>query len=136
MKAILALVLVACGAHPAPRTEAQPATATVDASAPLPGLLPTYEALVERSVAEVPGMHEALRIERTTELVPKVDTCYRAIVGSEGDRVRAYFADATATRGDPGTTVVPPRGPVCARKGEALRLVLDGAARAIVWQSP
>lgn len=135
MRAALALLLVACGARPAPRTEAQPAPAPVDASAPPPAL-PTYEALHERGAGEMPGMHEALRVERTTELVPQVDTCYRAIVGSEGDRVRAYFADATATRGEPGTTVVPPRGPVCARKGEALRLVLDGAARAIVWQSP
>lgn len=135
MRATLALVLVACGAHPAPRTEAQPAPATSDASAPKP-VLPTYEALVERGAGEVPGMREARRVEQTTELVPGVDTCYRAIVGSEGDHVRAYFADASAPRGEPGTTVVPPHGPVCARKGEALRLVLDGAARAIVWQSP
>jgi hypothetical protein len=36
------------------------------------------------------------------------------------------------------TSLVPPTGPACARKGETLKLVIDGAttARAVIWQSP
>jgi hypothetical protein len=66
------------------------------------------------------------------------DTCLRAsIVGI--DLVRAGFEDETGARGSSVTDagLVPRRGPVCVRAGEAITLVVEArAARAIVWRSP
>ena len=135
---VLALLgLVACSTprpvgHVEPASSLRPDAGSTDATS-----LPSFDALARRGSTELPAMREAARVERTTELTPAVDTCYRALVASDGD-VKAFFADATGLRGDPGAAgLVPPRGPVCARQGETLRFVLEGApARAILWQAP
>jgi hypothetical protein len=64
------------------------------------------------------------------------DGCFRASVAATDFR-RAWFEDAAGPRGAetlaPG--LAPPRGPVCARAGESLVLVVDArSARAILWQ--
>lgn len=136
MKLALALFgLVACS--PPPVTRVAPKPERLDAGTADAGTLPSFEALASHGPVELPAMREAARVEHTTKLSPAVDTCYRALVASDGE-VKASFADAAGLRGDPGVAgLVPPRGPVCARKGETLRFVLDGApARAIVWQAP
>ena len=57
--------------------------------------------------------------------------------------VKAWLEDESKSpRGDvveaTKSSLVPPKGPACARKGETLKLVIDGAttARAVIWQSP
>lgn len=70
------------------------------------------------------------------------DLCLRAVFAATKP-VRAWFADASgAPRGEiasGATGTVPPRGPVCAKKGEALHLVIDtteGSARAVIFAAP
>ena len=132
--AVAAAVTAACSTPP-PVTRVEPHPGAPDAG-PVDAGLPSFEALVLRGAPQ-PAMREVARVERTTALSPTVDTCYRAVVASDGD-VKASFVDANGPRGEPGATgLVPPRGPVCARKGETLRFVLEGApARAILWQAP
>lgn len=98
-------------------------------------------------------MREIARFERAAPRSPDVradrDLCVRAFLAAPSP-VRAYFADASgAARGE--TTIgasgaVPPRGPACARKGEALHLVVETstpaaphtepAARAVIFAAP
>ena len=95
-------------------------------------------------------MREALRTEAASKRSPDVradkDLCLRAVFASSA-AVRASFADESgaargeATAGASGT--VPPRGPVCVRKGEALHLVVESTAgsppsiaRAVIFAAP
>ena len=79
-------------------------------------------------------MREALRTTeaspRTTEVRAETDLCLRALFAAAAP-VRASFVDASgAPRGEGATGLsgsVPPRGPVCVKKGESLHLVLDRA---------
>jgi hypothetical protein len=79
-------------------------------------------------------MRERLRSEhaapRSEELRAERDLCVRALYTATRP-VRVWFADESGQqRGElaSGTGgAVPPRGPVCVRKGEALRLVVEGA---------
>jgi hypothetical protein len=92
-------------------------------------------------------MREAARaLDATRPVIVAVETsdaCLRALVAATGP-VRAWFEDeAHAARGAErtgGGGLVPPMGPACARKGESLRLIVEGApevaARAIVWRAP
>ncbi|MBX3201489.1 MAG: hypothetical protein KF894_25355 [Labilithrix sp.] len=107
---------------------------------------PSLDELAARAATELPSMREIGRAaDATTPTVVTTgatDGCFRASLGASTP-VRAWFEDAS---GDPRgealsatAGLVPPRGPVCARRGETLRLVVDAppgtTARAIVWQS-
>lgn len=109
-------------------------------------LAPSLDDLAARAASELPSMREIARANDAT--APTVvtagasDGCFRASLGASAP-VRAWFEDASgAVRGEAlsaAAGLVPPRGPVCARRGETLRLVLDArpgtTARAIVWRS-
>ena len=104
-----------------------------DAADPLPSL----DVL---AAADVPEMRELIRLEDASKvaLTAEVDACFRANVGVVG-QTRAWFEDAGGPRGEVsvGTGLVPPRGPVCVRRGEPLRLVIDASAvRVVIWRSP
>ena len=109
--------------------------------------VPSLDELAARGATDAPMMREVKRLEDVstpTELdAAAADTCFRAVVASSAP-VKAWFIDAThAPRGEIAESagLVPPRGPVCAKKGETLRLVVHApnagtTARAVVWQSP
>jgi len=107
--------------------------------------LESLDALVARGAPEAPLMREAQRVtdaSKPHEMKLDRDTCVRAIFAAS-QPVRAWIEDdARVPRGDvaPASTssLVPPKGPACARKGETLKLVIEGAAnaRAVIWQSP
>lgn len=124
------------------------------AGAPAVDLLPSLEALAARGPTDAPLMREALRVEHAAPRSPDVradrDVCVRASFAASKP-VRAWFADDSgAARGEATTAAsgtVPPRGPVCAKKGEALHLVVEGlaqddggspapTARAVIFASP
>lgn len=148
---LLPLALSACaGARPTAPPAAKQAmaadasTPVVDAGEPVESL----DALAARGAAEAPLMREAQRIadaSKPYDVRVDRDVCVRAIFAASRP-VRAWIEDDTKTpRGDvvPASTssLVPPKGPACARKGEVLRLVIEGGsgpitARAVVWQSP
>lgn len=107
---------------------------------------PSLDDLAARGATELPSMREISRAtDATTPTVVTAgasDGCFRASLGASAP-VRAWFEDASGdARGEAlsaAAGLVPPRGPVCARRGETLRLVIDAVpgttARAIVWQS-
>ena len=120
------------------------AEAAADAGEPLPSL----EVLSARGPTEAPGMHVAALVPdalHAPEIRADKDVCLRALYAANRP-VRAWLEDETKTvRGDvaPAATsgLVPPRGPACARKGEAMKLVFDSgsdplAARAVIWMAP
>jgi hypothetical protein len=150
----------ACGGSPAatPALLATPrpvAPVTLDGGAGAPGaeLLPSLDALAARGPTDAPLMREALRVEQAAPRSPDVraerDSCMRATFAAARP-VRAWLADASgAVRGETTTAAsgtVPPRGPVCAKKGESLHLVVEDAApdparasvaaRAVIFVSP
>ena len=114
---------------------------TVDAGVSVESL----DSLATRGATEVALMREAQRVVDATkgyELKADRDICVRALFAANVP-TKAWFEDDTkATRGDatPVSTssLVPPKGPACAKKGETLRLVVEAAttARAVIWQSP
>lgn len=146
---ILLVLLAACGGRPteppkpptpAPSTGRTPPGATPPASDPLPSL----DALAARGPTVAPLMREALRApdaKAKPEVKPDRDTCLRAAIAATGP-VKAFFADAKgAARGDAfeGTDgTVPPSGPACVKRGDVVRLVVEGeaAARAVVFAAP
>lgn len=90
------------------------------------------------------AMRFAKAAPRSDEIREGGDTCLRAAFAASAP-VLVWFEDASGTRrGDAATgasSMVPPQGPACAKKGEALRLVVDGAApdgvvRAVVLAAP
>jgi hypothetical protein len=150
-RAVATLAFVASGAWlalgcgGAARAPAQPSPRSIDAGAALGGEaaerdggasepLPSLEELAARGASEAPLMRERLRIEhaapRSEELRAERDLCVRALYAASRP-VRVWFADEGGQRrgevasGTGGA--VPPRGPACVRKGEALRLVVEGA---------
>lgn len=153
--AVGAALLLACGGGSA--TSRAKAPAPVPTVAPDAGLadmtpakgadVPSLDEIAARGAIDAPMMREAMRLEDVAtpaELeAGATDACFRAVVAASVP-VRAWFIDAThAPRGELAETagLVPPRGPVCAKKGETLRLVVQtttaGAiARAVVWRSP
>ena len=107
MKLALALFgLVACS--PPPVTRVAPKPERLDAGTADAGTLPSFEALALHGPIELPAMREAARVEHTTKLSPAVDTCYRALVASDGE-VKASFADSAGLRGDPASPRARPR---------------------------
>ena len=123
------------------------------ASAPVDAL-PSLDALATRGPTDAPLMREALRVEHAAPRSPDVradrDLCVRASFAAAGP-VRAWFADESgAPRGEITSATsgtVPPRGPVCAKKGESLHLVVESAAsdearssspsaRAVIFAAP
>jgi hypothetical protein len=164
--AAFAGLFVACGGAPggasagAPRATPQ----VLDAGAGSVGggnaaatdALPSLDALAARGPTDAPLMREAMRVDQAAPRSPDVradhDTCVRATFAASRS-VRAWFADASgAPRGDATTAAsgtVPPRGPVCAKKGEVVHLVIEDApappsstsspalsARAVIFTSP
>lgn len=132
MKRLALALLVACARpHAPPPTRPRPA----------PAVVPTEPEPLVLAPLEIAEMHEHVRVEDAlapTELTASTDACFRANVAMTAPG-RAWFEDATGPRGEAsaGAGLVPPHGPVCARKGEVLRLRVEArAARAVVWTSP
>jgi hypothetical protein len=113
--------------------------------------LPALDALAARGPTDAPLMREALRVDHAGPRSPDVradrDVCLRASFAATA-QVRTWFADESgAARGETTTGAsgtVPPRGPVCAKKGEALHLVVESAeagtsvtnVRAVIFAAP
>ena len=154
MRRLFAIGLVACApAAPPAKPLPPPAPApTLDAGlvdmTPAKGAdVPSLDELAARGAVDAPMMRVVKRLEGAampTELETGAsDACFRALVAASAP-VKAWFVDATnAPRGEIAETAgwIPPRGPVCAKKGETLRLVVHATtagtvARAVVWQSP
>jgi hypothetical protein len=154
----LAMGAGACGGSPvAPALPAARSLATsLDGGAANAALdtLPSLEALAARGPTDAPLMREALRVEHAAPRSPDVraerDLCVRASFAASVP-VRAWFADESgAPRGETTSATsgtVPPRGPVCAKKGEALHIVVERAAsdearssapsaRAVIFAAP
>ena len=106
------------------------------------------DAIAGRAPAEAPLMREALRVDHAIPRSPQIridrDLCVRALFAASGP-IRAWFADdAGSSRGEialGATGTVPPRGPVCVKKGETIYLVVEAAteaedARAIIFAAP
>ena len=152
------LALAACGgaraAEDATRGADAGASKNDAATAPGPSTesYASLEALAARGPSEAPLMRELLRVDRAAprslEVRADRDLCVRAVFAAARP-VRAWFADAAgATRGEVAAGIagtVPPRGPVCATKGESLHLVVESgegtstasvSARAIIFAAP
>ena len=109
------------------------------------------EALAQRGPTDAPLMREIARVPnvlpKTADIAAERDQCVRMLVSSSA-LVKLSLVDASgATRGEPTTVTtapvakVPAGGPACVKKGEALRLVVEGAppgatVRAVVFASP
>jgi hypothetical protein len=140
--------------HP-PHASAPQADAGVSSGDTLPtpaDRVPSLDNLAGRGATDAPQMREVLRVAdasaKTAVKAIVSDACVRAIVASSAP-MRAWFEDdAHAPRGDiavsasaSSTSLVPPRGPACVRKGETLHLVVEASiphatSRAVVWQAP
>lgn len=146
--ALVAALLLSCARTaraPTPKgavaAPPEPADAGIDVAIVDP--LPPLDALAAQGSADMGSMREALRVSdatRPASVTADADACFRAVFAASGP-ARAWFEDtAGAPRGAEakGTNgLVPPGGPACARKGEALRLVVSGpdvTARAVIWQ--
>lgn len=147
--ALAALAACAATACAAPRTStpvaartSPPAIGATDASATEdeapPGVSP-FDALTARGPADAPLMREAMRVDdalaRPTEIRADRDVCLRAVFAAARP-VRVGFTDeAGVARGESTTAssgTAPPRGPVCAKKGEVLHLVIESPSGATV----
>lgn len=134
----------------APEKDGGPDTSTLPIKGPA---LPTLDAIATTGEAELPEMREVLRTPDAMQptVVPVLtDGCFRASFAASAPVRAGFVDDSGAPRGAESTgmaSLVPPRGPACARKGEALRLVIERladagapdtpiAARAVVWRSP
>ncbi len=108
----------------------------------------SLDAIAARGASAAPLMRESTRIAdaaaRATEVKAERDTCVR-VAFAASTKVKTFLADAAgARRGDPfeGTEgVTPPSGPACMKRGESLRLVVEGApaaavVRAVVFVAP
>lgn len=116
-------------------------TAVIASSPPI-----SLDELASEGPAVAPLMREVLRADLTpgqkAEIVVDHDLCLRAAFASN-EPARAWFEDGSGARRGEAThathDVVPPRGPVCATKGETLRLIVSGppnvVARAVIWSS-
>jgi hypothetical protein len=152
LAALLALAAAACGSPPRPPPAPAPAplhdAGVGDAASGARDPVASIAELVDRGAAEAPLMRVAMRLEKTAprsdELRAERDLCVRAAFAASAV-VRVSFVDASgARRGEaaPSTGgMVPPQGPLCVKKGEALRVVVDGAApdvvvRAVVLAAP
>jgi hypothetical protein len=86
-------------------------------------------------------MHDAARVEHVRELALRTerDGCHRVFF-SASRPVRAAIVDANGTpRGETATATsgaLPPRGPACARAGEALRVTFEPVTIATDGGSP
>jgi hypothetical protein len=157
------VIVAACGASPPggrgatvpPHPHAAQPAPKADGGSPPDALAPrltlaSFADLAARAPFDMPSMREVARVEWPGEagasvaLAAERDTCYRASF-SAGAVVRAMFVDeARRSRGDTaeGTSgLVPPRGPVCTRRGDPLSLAFerpspDVGVRAVVWASP
>lgn len=159
VRAVFAASLVsACGApaappvHPARAPDAG-AVAVPPSNDPLAAdgsPLASLDAIAARGPTDAPLMREVLRVDRAAPRSPDVkadrDLCVRALFAAAAT-VRASLVDQSGTpRGDAAigaAGTVPPRGPACIKKGEAVHLVLesvpargDAVARAVIFAAP
>ncbi|MBX3188729.1 MAG: hypothetical protein KF819_17055 [Labilithrix sp.] len=144
------LGVAACGGAPA-RAPAPPATGAPGAVAreapPAVDPVPSLDALAARGASEAPLMREIARAPsaapRSAEVRAERDLCLRAAFASSRS-VKIAFADgANVTRGDATVAaagMVPPKGPACVTKGDALHLVVDAppetVVRAVIFAAP
>lgn len=150
---LAANAFVACGAPSraatAPARPVASGAASADAGATEPAGsdgMPSLDALAATGPTVAPLMREVLRVERASPRSPDIradrDLCLRAVLAAPR-AARAWFADESgAVRGEiasGSSGTVPPRGPVCAKKGEALHLVVETTepgARAVIFAAP
>ncbi len=152
--AILAIALCAgcAGERSAARTQAGASILDAGGDAAIGSAevsVPAIE-VVARNVERVaPGMREIARLDpapgRTGNLVADAgaDTCVRAAFAASR-KVRVRFVDARdAGRGEAAegvTGTVPPEGPACVVRGDAMHLVVEAAeparVRAVVVAAP
>jgi hypothetical protein len=150
---VLVVLSTGCAAKaPAPAPVPRPVASVapvplVDMTPAKGGDVPSLDSIEDKGKAEMPLMRVVSRVEGVKEPISVSaadgDTCFRAVVAASAP-VKAWFIDATHTpRGEIADAAgsVPPRGPVCARKGEVLRLVIHSTTagaltRAVVWASP
>jgi hypothetical protein len=147
--ATILLALSACGAPQTPSPTPKHA-AIADASAPVVlgdagQPVESVDSLAVRGAVEIASMRESQRVADATkpfELKADKDICIRALFAADHP-VKAWLEDdSKSPRGDvveaSKSSLVPAKGPACARKGETLKLVIEGAAtaRAVIWQSP
>ena len=145
----LSLALSACGSPQTPPPTPKH-SALADASAPAVDAgagerVESIDSLATRGATEIASMRETQRVadaSKPFELKADKDTCVRALFAADHP-VKAWMEDdSKAPRGDvvesSKSSLVPAKGPACARKGETLKLVIEGAttARAVIWQSP
>ncbi len=156
--AFAASLVTACGAPAAPPAYAARGVdagvlAAPPSSDPLAAdgsPLASLDAIAARGPTDAPLMREVLRVDRAAPRSPDVkadrDLCVRALFAS-AVTVRASLVDQRgAPRGDAAigaVGAVPPRGPACIKKGEAVHLVVesvpargDAMARAVIFAAP
>jgi hypothetical protein len=156
LKSIAAFVLLACACGAAVQAEAPaPARGTntvpmASASNAAPTVGPeSFDDLAARAASLAPGMREVARkVGGASEPVDLAradarDTCVRVTFQSS-TAIVAKLVDETgtvlATTAQPATDgALGEKGPVCIRKGDTVRGVIDGAGahvRWMAWQSP
>lgn len=143
--------LIACGGGSA----SAPAVARPAASSPAPSgqaerkdPLPTVSELVGRGPQVAAGLREILHGEVASPgTVPvqaaDADVCLRVVFASLTPvhaALRSSAGDVLSEGGASVSGLLGARGPVCARRGQAMTLVFDGGTdahvRYVVWASP
>lgn len=154
---LTSLALVACGGGGAPAGPSRPAglspseSADGGSGASAPDVTLSIDALAARGPIDAPLMRELLRVPNVLSKSPEIraerDQCIR-VLASANAAVKLWLVDgAGAPRGDAAAVTaapvarVPASGPACAKKGESLRLVVEGGAattlvRAVVFALP
>jgi hypothetical protein len=150
--AFAALLAAACGGHAPAAPRATTAKSAAPSDAPGAGTdrdpVATLDAIASRGSVDAPLMREVARWEKAAPRSPEVradrDACIRVAYATSAT-VRAWLEDGSGVRrGDVASGadgMVPPQGPACVRRGDALRLVVDGApdgavVRAVVFGAP
>jgi hypothetical protein len=156
--AALLVTLAACGGGPSPADQAprRPSVdrtgakgASPEATAPRP--VPDHAEIASRGARDAPMMREVRRLEwpnaSGARITAEHDACFRAAFEA-ASTIDIAFVDergeprSEAARGEHG--LVPPRGPVCVKKGEAIELAPSTPSRAasrvlvraVIWAAP
>jgi hypothetical protein len=141
----LAMVLAGCGADPqTPPNVARTTLRDAGSDARPDAALDAGDPLATDPLKLAPGMREVVRSEiaitaNATVAIPAnadADVCVRVAV--RPITVRAKLVAKSGTLGEGAT--IGDKGPVCARKGDALTVELSAdqptRARIVVWSSP
>jgi hypothetical protein len=155
LKSVAAFVLLACACGAAVQAQAPAPVratntgATATSSSAASGVGPeSFEDLAARAPSLAPGMREVTRKAGGNEPVDLAradarDACVRVAFQSSA-AITAKLVDETgsvlAATAEPSTDgALGENGPVCIRKGDAVRGVIEGAGahvRWMVWQAP